>query len=105
MGDALRKRWYEWIAGKPCVGCRAWPVQVAHLKLLISNKTGDPLPRRKGANIWAAIPLCLECHLEGPRSIHKLGEAAWMKERDLSHETLLLLWGSWLAAFLAGENP
>lgn len=99
------QKWYDWISSKPCIGCRAWPVQVAHLKLLISNKTGGPLPRRHGANIWAVIPLCTDCHLEGERSIHKLGEPAWMKEHDLGHEKLLLLWGSWLAAWLEGEAP
>ncbi len=98
------QKWYDWISAKPCIGCGAWPVEVAHMKLLISNKTGGPLPRRNGANIWAAMPLCTTCH-RGRRSIHSMGEDAWLKAHDLDHEKLLLLWGSWLAAWLEGQAP
>ena len=105
MSETQLKRWYGWLADKPCVGCRSNNVEVSHLRLLISNKTGDPLPRRMGANLWAAIPLCVICHREGATSIHNMGEDLWMMAHGMDHEKLLLLWASWLGAFLNGENP
>ncbi len=99
------KKWYDWISSKPCIGCEKWPVEVAHIGLLFSNKTGGRLPRRVGANKWAVIPLCVDCHREGRRSIHNIGEQQWYDENNLNATRLSLIWGSWLAGFLEGEAP
>ena len=105
MSAAQLKKWYEWIAAKPCLGCIGGPVEVAHIGLLFSNKTGQRLPRRSGPNKWAVIPLCVECHREGPRSIHNIGEKKWMEEHDIEGIKMAVVWGSWLAGFLEGEGP
>lgn len=99
------KKWYDWISSKPCLGCRAWPVEVAHVSLLFSNKTGQRLPRRSGPNRWAVLPLCVDCHREGARSIHKIGERKWMEEHDIDGIKIAIIWGSWIAGFLEGEAP
>ena len=105
MAETQLKKWYGWIAEKPCLGCgKAWP-EVAHITLLFSNKTGQRLPRRSRGNKWAVIPLCVACHREGTQAIHKIGEKKWMEVHELDGVKLLMIWGSWLAGFLEGEQP
>ena len=96
------KRWYSVVAQMPCLGCINWPVEMAHLELLISPKTGMKLPRRTGINEWAVIPLCSRCHRIGQRSIHVLGEEKWMEENGLTAESLAVQWASWFVAWVDG---
>lgn len=105
MAMTQLKKWLGWIAEKPCIGCGQSWVEIAHIGLLFSNKTGGRLPRRVGANKWAVIPLCVKCHRDGPRSIHNIGETQWFNEHDLQAPRLAIIWGSWLAGFLEGEAP
>lgn len=46
-----------------------------------SRKSGDWLPRRRGINAIAALPLCPECHRHGKESIHAIGEKAFFEGR------------------------
>jgi hypothetical protein len=96
------KRWYSFVAEHPCLGCIGWPVEMAHLELLISPKTGLQLPRRIGINEWAVIPLCEKCHRTGSESIHALGEDRWMEKNGLTRERVAVQWGSWLVEWIAG---
>ena len=96
------KRWYSVIAEKHCLGCGSWPVEMAHIELLISPKTGLQLPRRTGINEWAVIPLCDKCHRSSKTSIHNTGEDTWLAQFGWSREGLLTIWVSWFVEWVAG---
>lgn len=68
------RAFYEFIAGKRCLRCGAWPVEVAHVRVFRSPKTDDLLPRRKDIAALAVVPLCQACHRTGRDSIHEVGE-------------------------------
>lgn len=73
--DILRMKFNSFIKAQPCCNCGALgDTEVAHVRVLLSPKTGDVLPRRKGIAILGAIPLCVHCHRTGPLSIHSVGE-------------------------------
>lgn len=88
------KSWYKFMGERPCMGCQTWPVQLAHIRLLISPKTRTMLPRREGINEWAVISLCQECHMNGKDSIHNVGETSWFENHELNQEILLRWWTS-----------
>ncbi len=88
------KSWYEFMRQRDCRGCHLWPVQLAHIRLLISYKTRTMLPRREGINEWAVIPLCQDCHMNSGNSIHNVGETRWFENHELSQEELLRWWTS-----------
>lgn len=100
MSKADCKKWYDYVAQRVCMTCAGWPVEVAHIKLLISDKTGLALARRDGLNQWAVIPLCDKCHREGPESIHKIGEDAFFEKHHIDRESLLRVWASWFVAWV-----
>lgn len=99
----LMSRWYEHVASRNCWGCGSHPVELAHIKALISQKTGEPLDRRKGINEWSVIPLCPECHRLGQRSIHRVGETAFFLHIRMTTWEAIQAWASMFAAFMA-EN-
>ena len=88
------KSWYEFIGERNCLGCQTWPVQLAHIRLLISPKTQAMLPRREGINEWAVIPLCEGCHMTDTDSIHKVGENRFFEAHEVSQEQVLRQWAS-----------
>lgn len=70
-----RKRaFYGFVARKPCLRCGVYGVEVAHVRVILSPKTGLLLPRRNGLAEWGVVPLCADCHRHAPDSIHNVGE-------------------------------
>ncbi len=104
MSDSRLKKWYEYVAMRKCLVCNRWPVEMAHIKLLISPKTGMELPRRIGINKYAVIPLCEECHRTGIKSIHNMGEEKFFKHHSIPMGSLLRVWASWFVAWSTGEG-
>ena len=80
------------MAERNCLGCQTWPVQLAHIRLFISPKTGEMLPRREGINEWAVIPLCINCHMTRTDSIHEVGETRWFENNEWTQDGLLRWW-------------
>lgn len=72
-----RKAFFEFVARQPCLRCGTFGVEVAHIRLLLSRKTGDVLPRRSGPAHVTVVPLCPNCHRHAPDSIHNVGEEAF----------------------------
>lgn len=101
--SSLLREWYEYIAAMPCFRCREHPVEVAHIELLVSVKTGLELPRRNGINTWAVIALCPGCHRHRQDSIHAIGEAKFFEAMDMDHGAVARVWGGWLVDFLEGR--
>jgi hypothetical protein len=86
MTDALRG-WYRFVKTRRCSACGAWPpVEAAHVRVLLSDKTGVRLPRsHKGRAAWGCIPLCKECHLRQ----HEMGEEAFREENEMDYAAIV----------------
>ena len=76
--EGLVAEWFDWVSSQGCLVCNG-PAEVHHCKLLDSPKTGLPLPRRKGINYWAVVPLCHEHHRTGPNPVHGKAEGDWFE--------------------------
>ena len=66
---AQEKRHHRAVAAMPCIACGSWPVHVHHV---ISDGF-----RRISRNHKLVLPVCPECHQNGPTAIHKIGTRAW----------------------------
>ena len=77
------------VARLPCVICHRRPVHVHHC---IHGRYSQ-----RRASDFEVIPLCPECHLFGPLSIHQ-DKAAWRDRNGADHEYLPVV-----ADMLAGE--
>ena len=53
----------------PCLACGAWPVSAHHV-------TSDGFKRIRKDHM-RVVPLCPECHQNGPSAVHKIGHAAF----------------------------
>ncbi len=96
--------WYDHVGEMDCWGCGGHPVERAHFKALISQKTGLRLGRRNGINEWAVMPLCSVCHRTGENSIHAIGEPRFFKiVLERSRCEVIRMWASMFTAFIA-EN-
>jgi len=103
MSESKLKKWYGYVSVRRCLVCDRWPVEMAHIKLLISPKTGMELGRRVGINKWAVVPLCEKCHRTGKDSIHNIGEQKFFENHGITMGTLLRVWTSWFVAWSTGE--
>jgi hypothetical protein len=95
-----QRAYYDWIAQHACVRCGRRPVEVAHVRAFRSPKTGDRLPRRKGINAWAVLPLCADCHRTGPHAIHAMGEGGFEFDLGRGSGYLAEMAGSLLAEWV-----
>lgn len=100
MSQAELKRWMDYVGARPCLICQVWPVEVAHIAMLISPKTGLRLGRRIGVNKWAVIPLCVKHHRTGSQSIHNMGEKEFFAANNITQESLLRVWASWFCGWV-----
>jgi len=84
--DALRA-WYRYVKTRRCCACGEWPpVEAAHVRVLLSGKTGERLPRsHTGRAAWGCIPLCKPCHLRQ----HEMGEEAFREERGIDYAAII----------------
>lgn len=73
------KKFYAHVAAQPCVKCGRYGCEVAHVRVMPSDKTSDFLPRRSNVSNFGAIPLCPLHHRTGENSIHSMGEARFME--------------------------
>src|SRR5690625_191518 len=100
-----RKAFFAFVAKQPCLRCGVFGVEVAHIRLLVSRKTGDVLPRRKGAARVSVVPLCADCHRHAPDSIHNVGEAAFSDSLGRGDGYLLRAAATLIVAFFVeGER-
>jgi hypothetical protein len=56
------KHYYAFVASKSCVSCGATPVQLHHVRGVISPKSWQPLRSRTGVARAVVVPLCWKCH-------------------------------------------
>lgn len=63
------KRHHDLIAEMPCIACGRHGVHVHHV-----HSDGF---KRVGKSHWRVVPLCPECHQNGPQAVHKIGHAAF----------------------------
>ncbi len=69
------KRYHDWVARQPCIGCGAEGVNVHHVRH----------DGRKGISKDHTLvaPLCPECHQYGPQAIHTIGHPRFCAEKDV----------------------
>lgn len=100
-----RKAFFAFVAKQPCLRCGVFGVEVAHVRLLVSRKTGDVLPRRSGPAHVTVVPLCPDCHRHSPDSIHNVGEAAFSDSLGRGDGYLLRAAATLIVAFFVeGER-
>lgn len=101
--DPALRRWYGYVKQQPCEGCgtlgtHANPIEAAHLKLVVSKKTGELLPQgHTGEAAWGCIPLCQRCH----KLQHEMGRKAFF-EMTFRHPAEV--WGTLLLRFFHTED-
>lgn len=99
----LAFRYYSFLAQKQCVRCGDFGVEVAHLSMIISPKSGGRMMRsHKGLARWGAVPLCPGCHRHAPDSIHSVGEAAFNESLGRGQHFLFQKAASLMAEFMDG---
>jgi hypothetical protein len=84
----------------PCINCgKAPPSQAAHIRMACPDRGKRHTGMQEKPDDRWVIPLCQECHLDGPRALHKIGEEKFFVGWDPFAEAVRL--------FLAfrGLNP
>lgn len=76
-GKKTARNWkYKlWIRSLPCAVCGCTPTEAAH--------TGSDGGMSMKASDYSCIPLCADCHTQGPRSYHRIGRPAFELEHDI----------------------
>lgn len=69
------KAFLAFVRAHRCCACRAVPpVQAAHIR--VGSRAHQKRPTgigEKPGDRWS-VPLCVDCHLDGPGALHKVGE-------------------------------
>lgn len=66
---AEQRRFHDYVATLPCVGCGRSGVHVHHV---ISDGY-----KRLTRNHDLVLPVCADCHQDGPNAIHRIGSRLW----------------------------
>jgi hypothetical protein len=66
---AADRRHMAKVAEMPCVACGRWPVSVHHV-------TSDGFKRLTKRHD-RVVPLCPDCHQNGPHAVHKISHAVF----------------------------
>src|SRR5690625_1649150 len=100
-----RKAFFDFVARFPCLKCGVFGVEIAHIQGILSRKTGQVLPRRKGAAAVGVVPLCPECHRHSADSIHNVGEEAFSESLGRGRDYLFRFAASLIVwYFVEGER-
>ena len=86
--NALHRRFHDYVATLPCIGCGARPVHVHHV---ISDGN-----QRLTRNHELVLPMCEPCHQSGEIALHRIGTRAWNGMHGIEqHIEAAKLWGDW----------
>lgn len=89
----MLRDWYAFVKWQRCCvpGCSEQPpCDAAHVRVLLSSKTGGLLGRsHKGRAAWAVIPLCKWHHQVSTNSIHNLGEEEFALSNGLDYGSIV----------------
>lgn len=67
----------------PCVNCGAAPpTQAAHIRMACPKRGKRESGKGEKPDDRWAIPLCADCHLDGARALHKIGEKRFFQGWD-----------------------
>ena len=80
--NAALKRFYEHVRKERCLRCGRYGVHIAHIQGFPSRKHSGLMPRRVGVSAFSVLPLCPDCHINAPDSIHNIGEAEFIARLD-----------------------
>jgi len=101
----VAREYYAFVARQACLRCSARPVEVAHIRLIISPKTGLLMPRsHKTLARFGCVPLCADCHRHAPDSIHNVGEESFNESLGRGRHFLFRKAASLMAEFMEGDR-
>jgi phage terminase large subunit GpA-like protein len=76
-GPARDADYRRWVRTLPCLACHSrQSIEAAH--------TGQDGGMSMKASDYSCIPLCSNCHTQGPQSYHRIGRAAFERARRVS---------------------
>lgn len=85
---AEERRFHDYVAALPCVGCLAQPVHVHHV---ISDGN-----KRLTRDHKLVLPMCPPCHQDGSHALHVIGTRAWNAQAGIEqHVEAQKLWEEW----------
>lgn len=65
----------------PCLICRRSPVDIAHVNYSdAGHDVKNAMSKRRDMH---RVPLCHQCHQDGPEAQHKSGERAWWERHGI----------------------
>ena len=90
-GPARNYKYRAWIRSLPCAVCGITPTHAAH--------TGPHAIGQKSSD-YTCIPLCDNCHLFSPDSLHRIGRQEFEQHHNLEIAALVrrlnyLWWNQW----------
>jgi hypothetical protein len=69
-------RFLAFVRQQRCCVCGHWPpVQAAHIRMGNITRGVRHVGMGERPSDCRAVPLCADCHLDGPGALHKVGEA------------------------------
>lgn len=96
------KEYLAWIRRLPCVCCGAErKVEAAHVRAGYSAKGWAPTGMMQKPDDARAVPLCKDCHREGPNAQHRTNERAWWEALGIDPPDLC---AALRRAYAAGED-
>lgn len=80
-GPVRDEAYKAWIRTFPCLVCQYWPTEAAH--------TGRDGGMRQKASDRSCVPLCANCHTQGPRSYHRIGRKRFERRHRLNFRNII----------------
>ena len=74
-------KYKAWVRTLPCAVCGATPSEAAH--------TGNDGGMKLKASDYSCVPLCCDCHTQGPLSYHRLGRVDFELRHGLDLKALV----------------
>jgi hypothetical protein len=75
--SAWERQHHAMVAELPCLVCQSWPVDVHHV-VGYADRMGRA-PKRHDR----VVPLCRNCHTDGPQAVHKISHKVFCKKYEI----------------------
>ena len=74
----------NFIRRQPCCVCgRAAPSQAAHIRAGYPEAGWRPTGMAEKPDDYRTLPLCPDCHVDGPKAQHRSNESAWWRSHNI----------------------
>ncbi len=91
----------NYIRRQPCCACgKAAPSQAAHIRSGYPEAGWRSTGMAEKPDDRRTLPLCRDCHLDGPKAQHRTNERAWWQKLDIYPPALC---DEYIASYEAGD--